>query len=269
MKTILLHIREDVGMESRFQVALDVVRRFDGHFTIVQAPTVDTYKKGYPHGGPNPITEVVETVRETEETSRSRIEKDLSNEGVSWNWLHFDGSPAQMLVEQGRLCDLIVVSQPVRERGGDQPLPIAADVALHARAPVLVVPQQSRSLDCTGSAAVAWNGSPESAQALRLARPMLRAASSVHIVTVGEEGKDMPSSSACRYLARHGIESEQHEIAPGERDVSEALSAAAGQLGAGYLVMGAYGHSRLRELILGGVTNHLLYGSGIPLVIAH
>lgn len=269
MKTVLLHIRDDKGQEARFQAALDVVRRFDGHLTCLQATPFDTYIIGDPFGGVYAFPEVMERVRETEESTRSKIEADLANEGVSWDWLHYDGSAAQMLVERGRLADLVVVSQPTRERGAEQPLPIAADIALHARTPVLVVPAECRSLDCSGTAVVAWNGSPEAAHALKSARPMLRAASAVHIVTVGRETKELPSASACRYLARHGIDTELHEADPGERSVAETIGAVAGSLGAGYLVMGAYGHSRLRELVLGGVTNDLLHNSRIPLVIAH
>lgn len=268
MKTVLLHIREDRGMEARFQAALDAVRRFDGHLTCLQATPFDTYIIGDPFGGVYAFPEVIERVRDTEQGTRSRIETDLSNEGVSWDWLHYDGSAAQMLIEQGRLADMIVVSQPVRERGADQPLPIAADIALHARTAVLTVPADARSLDCGGTAVVAWNGSSESANALRLARPMLHGASAVHVVTVGEGG-DLPSSAACRYLARHGIASELHEAQAEERSVAAAIDATAAALGADYLVMGAYGHSRLRELVLGGVTNELLHDSRIPLLIAH
>lgn len=269
MKTVLLHVREDKGMEARFQAALDIVRRFDGHLTCVQATPFDTYIIGDPFGGVYAFPEVVERVRDSEGKTRERIEGDLANEGVSWDWLHYDGSAAQILVERARLADLIVLSSPSRERGTDQPLPIAADVALHARAPVLTVPEGQRSLDCADTAVVAWNGSSEAAHALRLARPMLRGASVVHIVSVGEEGEELPSGAACQYLARHGIRSELHPVPRGERSTAEAITAVASSLGADYLVMGAYGHSRLRELVLGGVTNEMLHDSPVPLLLAH
>lgn len=269
MKTVLLHVREDDGMEARFQAALDVVRRFDGHLTCLQATPFDTYIIGDPFGGVYAFPEVVQRVRETEEKTRARIEADLANEGVSWDWVHYDGSAAQILVERARLADLVVLSMPSHERGPDQPLPIAADVAMHARAPVLAVPEVKRPLDCAGTAVVAWNGSSEAANALRLARPMLRGASAVHIVTIGEEGGAFDSGAAAQYLSRHDIRSEIHSAPLGERKVAEAIAEVSGKLGADYLVMGAYGHSRLRELVLGGVTNEMLQDSRIPLLLAH
>jgi nucleotide-binding universal stress UspA family protein len=269
MKSVLLHIHEDSGQESRLQAALDLVRSFGGHLTCLQATPFDSYIVSDPFGGVYAFPEIVARVRDTQEATRVRIEADLANEGVSWNWLHYDGSAAQMLVDRARLADVVVVSQPGSGRGDNQPLPIAADIALHARAPVLAIPEASGGLDCVGTAMVAWNGSAESAYALRVARPMLRGASAVHVVEVSEGGADMPSSAACRYLARHGIAAELREVPRGDRAVPEILSATATEIGADYVVMGAYGRSRLRELILGGVTREMLHGSAVPILMAH
>lgn len=270
MKTVLLHVREDSGQESRLQAALDVVRCFDGHLVCLQATPFDSYIVGDPFGGVYAFPEVIERVRETERAERTRMEADLGNEGVSWEWLHFDGSAGQMLVEQGRLADLIVVSQPSSRRGTSEPLPIAADVALYGRAPVLVVPQRSNRLDCSGTALIAWNGSAEAANALRLAVPMLKSAGAVHILTVdAADGTDLPSTAACRYLSRHGIATELHETTRRNNSASEAIAGIAQGLGASYIVMGAYGRSRLSELVLGGTTRALLHHTDIPILMAH
>jgi nucleotide-binding universal stress UspA family protein len=269
VKAVLLHIHDDSGQEARLQVALDIVRCFDGHLTCVQATPFDSYVVSDPFGGVYAFPEVINRVREDQQKTRDRIEAGLANEGVSWDWLHYDGSAAQVLVERARLADVIVVSQPGAGRGRNDPLPIAADIALHSRAPVLAVPEGSGRLDCTGTAMIAWNGSAEASYALRVARPMLRGASAIHIVEVTEDGGDLPSSAASRYLARHGMASELHERPRGDRSVPEVLSAAAGELGADYVVIGAYGRSRLRELVLGGVTREMLEASAVPLLMAH
>ncbi|MFN3944972.1 MAG: universal stress protein [Allosphingosinicella sp.] len=269
MKSVLLHIHDDLGQEARLQAALDIVRCFDGHLTCLQATPFDSYIVSDPFGGVYAFPEVIRRVREDQEAARSRIEADLANEGVSWDWLHFDGAASQMLVDQARLADVIVVSQPGRDGGERQPLPIAADIAIHSRAPVLAIPQASRRLDCAGTAMIAWNGSAEAAYALRVARPMLRGAAAIHIVEVTEGGDDLPSAAACRYLARHGMASELHERPRGDRSIPELLSAAAAELQADYVVMGAYGRSRLRELVLGGVTRDMLHDSTVPILMAH
>lgn len=270
MKTVLLHVRDDTGQKARLQAALDVVRASDGHLVCLQATPFDSYIVGDPFGGVYAFPEVIERVRETERAERTRIEADLGNEGVSWEWLHFDGSAAQMLVEQGRLADLIVVSRPPTRRGANEPLPIAADVALYGRAPVLVVPEETTSLDCAGTAVIAWNGSAEAANALRLSVPMLKEAGAVHIVTVDSaDGSDLPSTAACRYLSRHGIHAELHETTRRNNSASEAIVGVAEMLGAAYLVMGAYGRSRLSEMVLGGTTRAMLQRTVIPVLIAH
>jgi nucleotide-binding universal stress UspA family protein len=269
MKTILVHIRDDDGQAARLQAALDLTRAFDGHLVCLQATPFDAYIIGDPFGGVYAFPEIVARVREDEEAERSRIEADLANEGVAWEWLHYDGAAAQMLVEQGRLADCIVLSRPEPGRGARRPLPIAADVTLHARTPVLAVPEAPLGVDVGAPVLVAWNGSAEAAAAVRAALPYLSRASAVHVATVGAEGADLPSTAACRFLSRHGIASELHAVDPDGRSIADALLATAQGVGAGALVMGAYGRSRLRELVLGGVTDDLLNGAPLPLLLAH
>ena len=116
---------------------------------------------------------------------------------------------------------------------------------------------------------VAWDGSLESSHALRLTLPMLAPAAAVHVVTVTESHTEFPATDACHYLARHGIEAELHEWSREGRSTAAALLAAASNLSASYIVMGAYGHTRLREAVLGGATRDMLQTSPFPLLMAH
>ncbi len=269
MKTLLLYANEDSGLESRYQAALDVARAFDAHIGCVQVTPFDSFIMGDPFGGVYALPAVLSAVRQAEDEHRARLETRLRGEGASWDWLRYDGSPAQIVADRSRLSDLIVLSLP--ETGGDHdgPLSMVGDVALHARAPVLAVPQQSRGFDCLGPALVAWNGGLEAAHALRLTLPMLRRASAVKIVTVTEDRTEFPATGACQYLARHDIQSELHEWPSAGRSTAEALLDAARTLGGAYIVMGAYGRSRLRETILGGTTRDMLHNGGMPLLLAH
>ena len=103
----------------------------------------------------------------------------------------------------------------------------------------------------------------EGSHALRLALPMLAKAKAVHVVTVLEDKSGFPATDACEYLARHGVASELHEWQRNGRRVADVLREAAAKLGASYIVMGAYGHSRIREAVLGGVTRDLLDDSDL------
>lgn len=270
MKSVLLYANQDSGLESRLQAALDVVRLFGGHLTCVQATPFDGFIMGDPFGGIYALPTVLENVRNAEEEHRERVEARLRSDNLSWDWLRHDGSPGQIMTDRSRLSDLIVLSLPGDSisLGGD-PLSLAADVAVHARAPVLAIPQSEGSVNPGGAALVAWNGSPESSHALRMALPMLKKASGVHIVTVADDRTEFPATDACQYLARHGVEAKLHEWPKGDRNISEALLDAAATLRADYLVMGAYGHTRLREAILGGTTREMLGDSRIPLLLAH
>ena len=268
MKTVLLYANDDNGMESRLQAAFDLARAFGGHISCLQATPFDSFIMGDPFGGAYAIPVVVEAVRKAEDTHRARIEQRIRSEGVSWDWSRFDGSPAQLAADRSRLSDVIVLSLP---GGGDYdgPLSMVGDVVLHAPAPVLAMPQSSNGLDCLGTAVVAWNGSFESCHALRLAVPLLARAGQVRIVTVTDDETEFPATGASEYLARHGIDSVLHEWPRDDRTMTDALLDAAHNLGAAYVVMGAYGHSRLQESVLGGTTRDMIRSGAVPLFLAH
>lgn len=271
MKSVLLYANNDQGLESRLQAALDMVRLFEAHLVCVHATPFDAYVVGDPFGGVYAMPSIMDEIRATDDAHRARMEERLGREGVSWEWLHYDGNPAQAVVDRSRLCDLIVLSLPAPTEGiaHDGPLAMTGEVTVHARTPVLAVPQASRGVDGLGPALVAWNGAPESSNALRLALPMLRQASLVHVVTVIEDAGEFPAVDACAYLARHGIETELHEWPRNEQSTAAALIEAAARLGAAYVMMGAYGHSRFREAVVGGATRDMLLRSPVPLLLGH
>ena len=99
--------------------------------------------------------------------------------------------------------------------------------------------------------------------------PLLEKASAVHVVTVSDDARGYPPTEACHYLARHGIGAQLHSWPLDGGSTADAIRAAAATLGAAYVVMGCYGHSRFREAVLGGVTREMLRESGLPLLIAH
>lgn len=268
MKTIILHVQADPALDARLQAALDLVRSSNGHLVCVQATPLSAYVGSDPFGGVFVMGDLVAELNKRDKELRDGVEARLQAEGVSWSWVHMDGDPAAVLVEQARLADLVIMSRTTDKPRARQPLPLVEDVALHARAPVLAIPPEGEGFDATRPALIAWNGSNEAASALRAAMPLLRQARDVKILVVGNESDSFPSSTAALYLSRQGIEPEIH-VRAGGGDVAEVISAAAVELGAGYIVMGAYGHSRLREFLLGGVTRSLLSASRLPLLLAH
>ena len=118
---------------------------------------------------------------------------------------------------------------------------------------------------------VAWNGSAESSRALRAALPLLQQASAVHLVTVKdpESEFELPITSGASYLAHYGIECEMSEVPILKDGLRATLFNAAKERGVSCIVMGAYGHTRMREVLLGGASRSMMTDPELPLLLAH
>lgn len=268
MKSILLHTYEDNGFESRLSVALDVCRAHDAHLTCAYVTPFTAYVGFDPMGGVFASGALVESLRESEDKMRAKVEARLNNEDVRWDWQSYDGDPAQTLVSASSLADLVILSQAGRDRTGpESPLPIVDDVAVNARCAVLVVPASVNRYDAKAPVVIGWNASEEAARAIREALPALKLATSVTLVSVGEDGEDYPQTEASAYLSRHGIGSDLQSFASGDGPADSLITQTAKVVCAGAILIGAYGHSRLRETLLGGVTRRLATHSDIPVLL--
>lgn len=269
MRNILVHVHADDGQEGRVRVAIDLARALGGHLDCLYVNPYSSYVAGDPFGGAYVLPDLFAEAERREQEERERIGAYFEREGISWEWLRHDGDAAKWIVASARLADLIVLSRAVHAPRLHEPIPVVADVSLHARAPVLAVPTESQGFEIGGPALVAWNGSFEAAHALRFAVPLLARASAVHVATIAEGHASVRVADACRYLARHGITAQPREVERRGQPIGDTLLGEATTLGASYLVAGAYGHSRMREYLLGGVTRHLLGHSPVPLFLAH
>jgi len=269
MKSILLHIHEDEGQEARMQAGLDLARAFEGHLSCLHVTAFTEYMTADPiFSAALPIA-VTQALEARQQAIRDTTEARLKSEDVPWDYLHLDDDIATAIVRHSVFADIVVLSRALAAFERNDPLPIVAEVALSARSPVLAVPPELRRLDLDAPVVIAWNGSPEVSAAIRLSLPILKRAKSVHLVTVDKHAQDYPLDTAARYLSRHGIKAEIDARERGSSKVEQVLLAAVRDLKAGLLVMGAYGHSRVRERILGGVTRNLLGESPVPLLLAH
>lgn len=274
MHSILLHAHDDVGFDARLQVALDLARAFDGHLTCLQAVSFEFAMPGDMYGILS--SEMFQVVRDRADEFRAATEKRMHSEDVPWEWVDRLGVGDTVLMQYAAINDVVVVGTRVPE-AGKGPSWLAGALAIHARVPVLAVPDECSELDVGAPALVCWNGSIESSRALRAAVPLLRKAANVTLATVGQvdgdEGDDevdLPPLQGADYLARHGIDCELVQLPDeGRRHIAEQLREAARARQAGLVVMGAYGHSRAMETLLGGVTRDLLGNPPAPLLLAH
>jgi nucleotide-binding universal stress UspA family protein len=186
-----------------------------------------------------------------------------------------EDEPGFALLMQSRYADLIVLS---RDRDPDPALPVRVrglpeHVTLHGARPVLVVPDGYHDQPIPGTAVVGWDGSMQAIRAIEGALPLLQCAESVKLALVNpdqlsELHGEEPGADMALYLARQGVQVDV--IVERTRGTNgAALIDMARSTGAGLLVAGAYGHSRYREWILGGVTRELLERAPVPLLLAH
>lgn len=189
-------------------------------------------------------------------------------------------APGESLVEeesrvamllQSRYADLVITGQPADEVPPLDGLP--QYLALHGPRPVLVVPRQYAGAPLTGNIVIGWNGSTQAIRAIDAALPLLQRAAGVRLVMVAPGPEAAlnglePGAAMAQYLAGHGVRAELvHD--EGRLPAGDALLEAAQSWGAGLLVAGAFGHSRLRELVLGGATRLLLERAPVPVLFAH
>jgi nucleotide-binding universal stress UspA family protein len=271
MRSILLHIGNDTGLEARIQASLDLARAFDAHLTCLHSVNLPIFAPGDIYGSALAVS--LPAIEEAAAHLRKKVEGDLANEDVKWEWREYNGPVEYRLLEQSALNDVIVLGASDVADEDDGPSRLAGELLARARTPVLVIPKALKRLDCSGPALVAWNGSTEASNALRSALPLLQRASSVILGSVAESSKrkryDLPPTQGAEYLSRHGVDCEMVEIPQGGGSISETLFTLAASRGCAYMVMGAYGHSRLAEMFLGGVTREALTAPKLPVFMAH
>jgi len=184
------------------------------------------------------------------------------------------GEPLDAVVRLGLGCDLLVIGQTDRRAS---PEGVAWDfpqqTVLHAGCPVLVVPYAGAFGKLGERVLVAWKDTREAARAVRDALPILRAARQVVLIEVAEGASPDDEARAAltdvqAWLKRHGVESSVR-FESGVAEAGDVLLSRAADLGSDLIVMGAYGHSRIREWVLGGVTRHLLSQMTVPTLMSH
>ncbi|HKF08218.1 MAG TPA: universal stress protein [Xanthobacteraceae bacterium] len=203
----------------------------------------------------------------------SRFDAAVKKAGISAETRILDatfGGAATRFAQIGHRFDLAVVGQAQREGGASDELIIEGALFESGR-PLVVVPYiQKRGLALERVLAC-WDGSRAAARAIGDAMPFLERAKAVDIVIVAEERKseEMTGANMSAHLARHGVPASIKRMAKGDIGIEDVLLSYAADSGADLMVMGGYGHSRLREFILGGVTRGILASMTVPVLMSH
>jgi len=267
MKNILLLVHDDAGQESRLQVALDLGRALAGHIscvdvTVLPAMMADMYGAG--------TTQAVIAADErvNEAAHKKAIVDRLEREDVPWDWIDITSNLVSAVLNTATLSDLIVLNGKLSGFPDPDMHGIASKVVTHANAPIIAVPEEQKRL-AMDRALIAWDGSASCAAALRAAVPLLGLATDVRLFSVEDKSIEVEVSEAAQYLSRYNIHASIETTGQKRgKDIAELITEAATAWQADYLVMGAYGHGRLREAF-GGVTKTMLAENKLALVLAH
>lgn len=176
------------------------------------------------------------------------------------------GTAGQALAAEARTADLFVATRPYGDPADEVHMEVS--VLFGSGRACLFVPPKGVAPKNFGTILVAWNGSREAARAIAEAMPLLKAATQVVVVSIGEESEVEFGGDIARHLSRHGIAAVIGTIEASMEGPGDALLGEARRIGADLLVMGGYGHSRFREWILGGATRHVLSSAEIPVFMA-
>ena len=183
------------------------------------------------------------------------------------------GALAPVIGDQAMLADLVVLPKPYGTGRGVEDVVVTEAALFRTRVPLLVVPEGHDGNVAPKRVVIAWNESPESLAAIRAAMPFLASAEAVDVAIIDppQHGADRsdPGGALAEMLSRHGVRGDVSVLAKTMPQVSDILRRHCEDKAADMLVMGAYGHSRFREAILGGATRNMLEHASIPMLMAH
>lgn len=239
---------------------------------------VDRTQTGYYYAGANAML-LQETLNRANSEAAEVLalaNRILGKSGVRWSAEDGVAQIADLgrhVAHRARFSDLVVLGRPYGESRGAEAEPIVEAALFEGQAPVLVVPDEGEPLIAPKSIMVAWNQSVEAIRAIRCSLPFLKSADLVRIVVIdppthGPERSD-PGGMLSQMLARHGVTCEIDVLSKTMTRVSDVLNRHAVDTESELIVMGAYGHSRFREAILGGATRNMLEQARIPVLMAH
>jgi nucleotide-binding universal stress UspA family protein len=269
IKSILFPVHEDDGLDARLQAALSLARSCSAHLQFLQVVPLEAFTVTDSYGTALISGEIVQAVQEEADKVRARLEQQLKREDVSWNYEVTTSAVTTELLQNASVSDLIVIGREPHFREFSRTgLSLLGELICSARTPICIPGDGVQTFDPFGKALVAWNGSIEAANAVRAAIGLLKMASEVRVIRCSEQSLSLSDARLMEYLSRHGVPA-QFETHAARADVASHLLACASKIGAEYLVMGGYSHSRAGEFIFGGVTRGLLRACEISLVLAH
>jgi len=275
IKDIVVNLSVGEKASAACDYAVSVAATFDAHLAgiaFLYDPIVPVSGAGYI---PADVIEAQE--RENEDATRTALDRfnaACSRAGVTAEPLTLSASFAGVGEQFGRIArrfDVSIVGQAEPESSAVEEI-IAESALFESGRPVIIVPYIQRAPLKLDNVMVCWDGSRAAARAIADAMPLLAKAGRVEVVIVtNERGKqdEIAGADMGAHLARHGLNVDVKRTALGDIDVADVILSHAADAGSDFIVMGGYGHSRLREFVLGGVTRSIFRSMTAPVLMSH
>ena len=272
MKTILLYVQGDQTLVPKLEAAMALARCFSAHLTCLHVTPIEAYVALGGFDGAILNTDIRNALEIGQNAVRASVEDQMRAEDVSWDFEQVVGHVAPTIVRHASLVDLLVIGRESQYGAGRwaSQTGLIGDLLHRCRTPLFIPSAENTAVNAAGPALVAWDGSFEAANAVRASIAFLKAASQVHLLRIERIEEDQfPDMKVIQYLSRHGIHAQLETQTSRYDDVATLLVGEAAQRGATTVIMGAYNHSRIGELLFGGVTRSLLLDCPVPLLLAH
>ncbi|HVZ42837.1 MAG TPA: universal stress protein [Ramlibacter sp.] len=274
LQQILVHLDSSPGGRARLEVAREIARHQGSAVCALYAVTPSYLD--IPYGGamaPSVASDLVQIDRERRDKVRADFDQAMQTPGPVADWAEAVELPViESFIEQALTADMLVLGQ--HDPGAQPELPgdFNESVIIASGKPALVVPYTGWTRKIGETVVIAWKPTRESARAVTAALPLLQRAQRVHVLSFGEEVP--PEIRGHRlglagWLRQHAVEAQFHHEPVAPEALGEMVLSRLFDLGADMLVMGCYGHSRARELVLGGVSRTVMRAQTVPVLMAH
>ncbi|MGF1640046.1 MAG: universal stress protein [Rhodospirillales bacterium] len=275
-KDILVHVDSTARCPARVDAAIALAAAHGAHLTglyVLTYPRIPGYVRG--QISEDILRHQAEAIVGAAAVAEQQFNDAVARAGINGEWRLVEGDAVPVLSLHGRYADVVVVGQrdPAGEEGSFDPT-MPDQLILALGRPVLAVPFVGDYPVVGRRVMVAWDAGRAATRAVNDALPLLVEAKRVVVMAVnpkgGEEGHgEIPSADICLHLARHGVKAEAAHVYADDIAVGDMLLSRAADDGIDLIVTGCYGHARWRELVLGGVTRHLLAHMTMPVLMSH
>ena len=270
MKSILIHLTDGANVDSSITTGLDLAQRFNAEaFGLFAIPSLSSTFWGYEAAEYLPVLE--QKLEQSANAAISTFDRLAATTKVKASAGFKKEAYLSTIADQAQGYDLLITPQPKDSPDSVVEMEFqASDLIVHCVCPTLVVPRGEPIPQVGSRILIAWNNSREAGRAVRDALPLLAQAGHVTVLAVKSSHHDLPATHGIQdLLNRHNIRFQLEQVTATHQSVSETILAHAASHQSNLLIMGAWGHSRVRELVLGGATRGILENTTIPVLMSH